>query len=57
MEPFYKTTSEVATLAYIRRYTTIPVPEVIAHCAIAEKELGFEWILMEKIHGVPLREV
>ncbi|RPA89054.1 hypothetical protein L873DRAFT_1823550 [Choiromyces venosus 120613-1] len=57
VEPFYKTTSEVATLAYIRRYTTIPVPEVIAHCATAENELGFQWILMEKVHGVPLREV
>ena len=57
VEPFYKTTSEVATLAYIRRYTTIPAPEVIAHCATAKNELGFEWILMEKIHGVPLREV
>jgi len=57
VEPFYKTTSEVATLAYIRRYTTIPVPEVIAHSATAENEIGFEWILMEKVHGVSLSEV
>ncbi|RPA96361.1 hypothetical protein L873DRAFT_1694551 [Choiromyces venosus 120613-1] len=57
VEPFYKTTSEVATLAYIRCYTMIPVPEVIAYSATAENELGFEWILMEKVHGVPLREV
>ncbi|RPA89452.1 hypothetical protein L873DRAFT_1822816 [Choiromyces venosus 120613-1] len=57
VEPFYKTTSEVATLTYIRRYTTIPVPGVIAYSATAENELGFEWILMEKVHGVPLREV
>ncbi|RPA96351.1 hypothetical protein L873DRAFT_1773048 [Choiromyces venosus 120613-1] len=57
VEPFYKTTSEVATLAYIRRYTTIPVPEVIAHSATVENELGFEWILMEKVHGVSLSEV
>ncbi|RPB04453.1 hypothetical protein L873DRAFT_1799330 [Choiromyces venosus 120613-1] len=57
VEPFYKTTSEVATLAYIRRYTTIPVPEVIAHSATAENELGLEWILMEKVHGVSLSEV
>ncbi|RPA88715.1 hypothetical protein L873DRAFT_1824142 [Choiromyces venosus 120613-1] len=57
VEPFYKTTSEVAMLTYIRRCTTIPVPEVIAYSATAENELGFEWILMEKVHGVPLREV
>jgi aminoglycoside phosphotransferase (APT) family kinase protein len=57
VEPFYKTVSEVATLAYIRQYTSIPVPEVIAYSATVDNELGFEWILMEKVPGVSLRDV
>lgn len=31
VEPFYKTESECATLAYIEAYTTIPVPKYVAH--------------------------
>jgi aminoglycoside phosphotransferase len=57
VEPFYKTSSEVATLAYMRRYTTIPVPRVIAYSATVDNELGFEWILMEKVPGVSLPEI
>ena len=55
VEPFYKTASEVATLSYIREHTSIPVPRVIAHSSTADNELGFEWILMEKIPGVSLK--
>lgn len=55
VEPFYKTASEVATLSYIRKHTSIPVPRVIAHSSTADNELGFEWILMEKIPGVSLK--
>ncbi|ODM24201.1 hypothetical protein SI65_02089 [Aspergillus cristatus] len=57
VEPFFKTESEVATLAYIRQYTTIPVPKVLAYCSSAKNELGFEWVLMEGIEGVPLADV
>lgn len=57
VEPFYKTASEIATLRYLRRQTSIPVPEVIAYNCTVENELGFEWILMEKIPGVSLGEV
>ena len=57
VEPFYKTTSEVATLCYIREHTSVPVPRVIAHRSTADNELGFEWTPMEKIPGVSLESV
>jgi len=57
VEPFYKTASEVATLSYIREHTSIPVPRIIAHSSTAENELGFEWVLMEKVPGVSLGSV
>jgi hypothetical protein len=52
VEPFYKTASEVATISYVREHTHLPVPRIIAHSPIADNELGFEWMLMEKIPGV-----
>ena len=57
VEPFYKTASEVATLSYLRKNTTIPVPLVIAHSSTADNELGCEWILMEKVTGLSLKDV
>jgi aminoglycoside phosphotransferase len=57
VEPFYKTASEVATLTYIRQHTSIPVPRVVAFSSTAENELGFEWILMDKVPGVSLKSV
>ena len=55
--PFYKTESEVATLAYLRAKTSIPVPQTIAWDSSADNDLGFEWILMDKVAGVELRSV
>ena len=55
--PFYKTESEVATLAYLRAETSIPVPRAIAWDSNADNDLGFEWILMDKVAGVELRSV
>ena len=57
VEPFYKTASEVATLRLLRQRTSLPVPEVFAYDCTTKNELGFEWIIMEKIPGVCLREV
>jgi len=57
VEPFYKTASEVATLAYVREHISVPVPRVIASSSTAENELGCEWILMEKVPGVALAGV
>jgi hypothetical protein len=54
--PHVKTLSEVATLFFVREYTTIPVPHVIAFNADVTNELGFEYIFMTRLDGRPLRE-
>ena len=53
VDPFLKVESEVATLVYVRMHTSIPVPKVIAYNSNSENPLGFEWILLEKIGGIP----
>ncbi|KAL2016249.1 hypothetical protein VTK56DRAFT_4025 [Thermocarpiscus australiensis] len=55
VEPFFKTESEVATMEYVRRHTSLPIPRVIAFSSSDANELGHEWILMEMLKGVPLR--
>ena len=57
VDPYLKTASEVATLSYLSNHTSIPVPKVIAYDASAENDLGFEWILMTRLPGVPLKEL
>jgi hypothetical protein len=57
IEPGDKVRNEVATLDYIKRHTSIPVPAVIAYDSSSENALGFEWILMEKIPGITLRDI
>lgn len=54
IEPYYKIESEVATIAYLRANTSIPLPRVLAWNSNRNNELTFEWILLEKIGGVPL---
>lgn len=50
--PWYKTESEVATMEFVRQHTDIPVPIVYAFESSADNELGYEWILMQKLPGV-----
>ncbi|KAG7005373.1 hypothetical protein G7Y79_00020g049010 [Physcia stellaris] len=59
VEPFFKTESEVATIAFLRSKTSIPVPNIIAWQSNIdlEDDLGYEWMLMEKIDGVALYDV
>lgn len=57
VEPGDKVLNEVATLDYVKRHTKLPVPTVIAHDSSSNNVLGFEWILMEKIPGVPLSDI
>ena len=59
MDPKFKTLSEVATIAWIKQYTAIPVPTILAYncdCTSGD-ELGFEWMLMEKVSGKPLEQI
>ena len=53
VDPHFKTLSEVATIAVVRSRTTVPVPHIIASNS-NNNELKFEWILMERVPGVPL---
>jgi len=57
VDPYFKTASEVATLQFVRKNTSIPVPRVIAFDSSADNELGFEWILMTKLPGVALKSL
>ena len=57
VDPYFKTASEVATLQFVRKNTAIPVPQIIAFDSSADNELGFEWILMTKLPGVPLKSL
>ena len=52
--PYYRIESEAAMLSYLKENTSIPVPRVIAWESSVAKDLGFEWILLEKIEGVAL---
>lgn len=53
VSPHYKTRGEVATLRWVREHTDIPVPKVIAFEDSNDNSIGFEWILMELMPGVP----
>ncbi|KAF8632781.1 hypothetical protein AX15_001683 [Amanita polypyramis BW_CC] len=55
--PRLKTESEVATMAYLREYTDIPVPVVHHYNSNPYNRLGGEYILMSKAPGVPLAKV
>ena len=47
--PKLKTESEVATLAYLRTRTSVPVPTVYWYDANPFNILGGEWIVMSKV--------
>ncbi|KAF5027023.1 hypothetical protein F66182_899 [Fusarium sp. NRRL 66182] len=51
VDPRNKILGEVATVRWLRRFTSIPVPEIIAFDASSDNEIGFEWILMPFIAG------
>lgn len=57
VEPSAKTLSEVATLEYVRRNRTLPVPRVMDFEASRAAPIGFEWMLMERMSGQPLAKV
>lgn len=57
VEPMYKTLSEVNTIAWIKKETSIPVPTILAYDCSHKNELGFEWLLMEKIPGRALEDI
>ncbi|KAJ9299928.1 hypothetical protein DTO271G3_2812 [Paecilomyces variotii] len=52
----YVTESEVATLDFVDRYTSIPVCKVLAWSSDASNPVGSEYIIMEKAKGRQLIE-
>ncbi|KAL9618894.1 MAG: hypothetical protein Q9160_006419 [Pyrenula sp. 1 TL-2023] len=56
VDPYHKTISEVATIDFVDRNTDIPVPKVFAFDASHQNDIGFEWILMQRMPGQPLRK-
>ena len=55
--PYYKVESEVAVLSYLKQKTSIPVARVIAWDSSVATDLGFEWVLLEKIEGIDLYDI
>ncbi|KAK4575273.1 hypothetical protein LTR86_001125 [Recurvomyces mirabilis] len=51
VDPYRKTASEVCTMCFVRKNTSIPVPTVLGHDASNDNDLRFEWILMEYMPG------
>ncbi|RMJ15864.1 hypothetical protein CDV36_004444 [Fusarium kuroshium] len=51
VDPYHKTVGEVATLEWVRRFTNIPVPYIIAYDPSSDNEIGFEWLLMPFLPG------
>nr|ADI24944.1 unknown [Penicillium aethiopicum] len=52
--PMYCTASEVAVLDFVRKFTTIPVPKVLAWSANSTNPVGAEYIVMERVPGVQM---
>lgn len=57
VDPFFKTESEVATMAFLQRYTSLPIPKVVAYSSSAANDLRFEWMLLEYVEGTPLSDL
>ncbi|KAH9958011.1 hypothetical protein BC827DRAFT_1156968 [Russula dissimulans] len=55
--PRRKTESEVATMEYIRTYTSVPVPDVYFYDSNPYNRLGGEYIIMSKADGVPFSSI
>ncbi|KAL1842105.1 hypothetical protein VTJ49DRAFT_5984 [Mycothermus thermophilus] len=53
VDPRHKTRGEAATLKLVRQTTSIPVPQVVAFDDLDRNEIGYEWLLMEKMPGIP----
>ena len=57
VDPYYKTMSEVSTVDWISRTANIPLPRIITYHASRENSIGFEWIIMTRMPGTPLKDL
>ncbi|CAG8899472.1 unnamed protein product [Penicillium egyptiacum] len=51
VDPYYKVMSEVATMDWVRRITSLPIPRTITYQPSRDNLIEFEWILMTKLPG------
>jgi Ser/Thr protein kinase RdoA (MazF antagonist) len=56
MDPYRKTSSEVATMRYVQKNTSIPVPAVLGYEASNDNALQFEWMLIQYMPGTVLEQ-
>jgi hypothetical protein len=52
---FYATASDAATMRFLKA-KGFPVPEVYAYCAHADNPVGSEYILLERVSGISVRD-
>jgi hypothetical protein len=57
VNPWFKIQSEVATMEYARLKTSIPIPKVYVFESSMDNDLGFEWMIVEKIDGQAFADV
>lgn len=56
-EPLFKTESELATIAYVRKHTQIPVPQIYFVNHDQNHAVGSAFVLMERMEGVRLSDI
>jgi hypothetical protein len=57
VHPRLKTMSERATIDYVRQHTHIPAPQVLHYNAMRDDELGFEWMIQDRVPGRSLTDM
>ena len=57
VDPQLKSWSEVATIEYLKTFTTIPVTTVLHSSQTAKNALGFEWMLQTYVPGHKLSSI
>lgn len=55
--PVIKTRNEVGVMTWLRRNTSIPIPDIVAYDASEDNPIGHEYTLLSKAPGVPLSDV
>jgi aminoglycoside phosphotransferase (APT) family kinase protein len=56
VHPRLKTMSENATIEYVRHHTDIPAPRTFHYNALRDDEVGFEYMIQERVPGTSLKE-
>ncbi|KAK9772047.1 putative Aminoglycoside phosphotransferase domain-containing protein [Seiridium cardinale] len=52
--PRIKTMNEVAAMKWVRDNTSIPIPAIVRFDATEDNAIGYEYTLLEKVHGVSI---